>query len=978
MAFQRLFGRYSLSVVITTVFVALLTVMACVTWLLTFRNGQASIRELADQFGRQSMANIRQHLASYVAAPRLVNDLNTYPFSAGPGMASSQDDLARRLAAELREFDSVISIAYGNERGEYVGISRELDGMPLTLAISDDSTARYLAAYRSNSQGSRLEEFRRSSVPFDARLRPWFTAAVAAGGAVWTPVYLWLSGDAGVDIVTPVHDSSGRFKGVLDTSLTLTGIGRFLKSIRATPHSEGFIMEGSGLLVASSATAAPYTRSGDALVRIEAAKSDTPFVRAGAQEIMAEIGAGEAFNDQKQFTLSFGRERHVMLVDRFRDGPGLDWYFAEVIPESDFAQQIYHDMRSTAVFVAIFLLASMIIALILARGIAAPLRQLTRMARGLAKGDLSSTIDVRGTDEVGQLAESFNVMAGELEKSFGSLAESEGRYRAFVSSSAAGIFRFEAREPMPVSLSVDEQVEWFYRSFYLAECNDTASNMFGFRTMDGLIGTGPEIWLPRDDPASLDYLRQMIRSSSRVPSAECTRRDGQGTLRSLLTSVSGVVESGRVVRIWGVFRDITERRVAEEALRQSESKFRSIFHRSAVSLWEADTSELRAALDSLEARGVTDLEGFMRDNPPFVSESLRMIRIVDVNETTLRLFEAGSREELLGPLSIAFDPAALSSLVPAAIAHAESGRQHDIETKVMTRSGKPLNVIIHFYIPAENDALTNMLVSVVDITKRTQAEAERAVLQEELRQAQKVETIGRLAGGISHDINNLLTPILGGCELLLMDPALEGQKDTAEQILGAARRIGELTRKLLAFSRKQQLSMQVVNLGSVICEFQKLLRRTIRGNVDIRVVNLDDTGPVRVDVGQIEQVLMNLAVNAQDAMPDGGALTIDLRNAALDEEAARAHPGMNPGNYVVLSVTDTGTGIDEADREHIFEPFFTTKDVGRGTGLGLSTVYGIVKQHGGSICVDSEPGWGTAFRIFLPWFAPEAFAPEAD
>jgi two-component system, cell cycle sensor histidine kinase and response regulator CckA len=345
---------------------------------------------------------------------------------------------------------------------------------------------------------------------------------------------------------------------------------------------------------------------------------------------------------------------------------------------------------------------------------------------------------------------------------------------------------------------------------------------------------------------------------------------------------------------------------------------------------------------------------------------LRMIRIVDVNETTVRLFEAGSREELLGPLSIAFDPSALSSLVPAAIANAESGRQHDIETKVMTRTGKALTVIIHFYIPGDNDALRNMLVSVVDITKRTQAEAERAVLQEQLRQAQKVETIGRLAGGIAHDINNLLTPILGGCELLLMDPALDGQKDAAEQVLGAARRIGELTHKLLTFSRKQQLSTQIVNLGAVVSEFQKLLRRTIRGDIDIRVVDLDDTGLVRVDVGQIEQVLMNLAVNAQDAMPAGGALTIDLRNATLDEAAARAHPGVKPGNYVVLSVTDTGTGIDEADREHLFEPFFTTKDVGRGTGLGLSTVYGIVKQHGGSISVDSEPGWGTAFRIFLP------------
>jgi two-component system, cell cycle sensor histidine kinase and response regulator CckA len=426
------------------------------------------------------------------------------------------------------------------------------------------------------------------------------------------------------------------------------------------------------------------------------------------------------------------------------------------------------------------------------------------------------------------------------------------------------------------------------------------------------------------------------------------------------------VESGSVTRIWGVLRDITERRAAEEALSRSEARFRAIFHRSAVSLWEADTSELHTELASLRARGVTDVEGFMRDNPTVLSECLRMIRVVDLNETTLRLFEAHGRDELLGPLNVAFDPAALSGLVPAAIANAESGRQHEIETIVKTRTGKPLNVIIHFFLPAENDVLANMLVSVVDITKRTQAEADRSVLQEQLRQAQKVETIGRLAGGISHDINNLLTPILGGCELLLMDHASAEQRDAAEQVLGAARRIGELTHKLLAFSRKQRLSPQVVSLGSVVCEFQKLLRRTIRGNVDIRVAVPDDGGMVSVDVGQIEQVLMNLAVNAQDAMPDGGVLTIRLHCAVVGAETSRSDPAVQPGDYVVLSVTDTGTGINEADRERIFEPFFTTKAVGRGTGLGLSTVFGIVKQHGGAISVDSEPGWGTSFRIFLP------------
>ncbi len=307
----------------------------------------------------------------------------------------------------------------------------------------------------------------------------------------------------------------------------------------------------------------------------------------------------------------------------------------------------------------------------------------------------------------------------------------------------------------------------------------------------------------------------------------------------------------------------------------------------------------------------------------------------------------------------------LPASCPEAIARAESGKQHDVETTVRSRTGRRLNVIMHFDVPAVHDALSSTLVSVVDITKRTQAEEERSRLEEELRQAQKMEIVGRLAGGISHDISNLLTPILGYSELL-QSGAEQVRQDAAEVILGAARRIRDLTHKLLAFSRKQRLTKSVADLRVVVRDFQMLLRRTIANTVEIRVECPEELGLVTVDVGQVEQVLMNLAVNAQDAMPGGGALTFALRDAVIDEEWTRGHPEMTAGEYVCLTVSDTGTGMDEATRRRIFEPFFTTKETGKGTGLGLSTVYGIVRQHGGLITVDSEPGWGTVFTIYFP------------
>ncbi|HTP60405.1 MAG TPA: ATP-binding protein, partial [Spirochaetia bacterium] len=387
----------------------------------------------------------------------------------------------------------------------------------------------------------------------------------------------------------------------------------------------------------------------------------------------------------------------------------------------------------------------------------------------------------------------------------------------------------------------------------------------------------------------------------------------------------------------------------------------------AVSLWEVDTSELRRERARLKSAGSQDLTAHLKANPELATRALHLARVVDVNEATVRLFEAKSREELLGPLDLTFDPQSLSGFLPEALGKAERGSQYDIETTVPSRTGRMLNVIMHFSIPAESEGLSTTLVSVVDITKRTQAEQEKAWLEEQLRQSQKMESVGRLAGGISHDINNLLTPILGYSELLL-DEKPAGKQDAARIILGAAQRIRDLSNKLLAFSRKQHLSKSVTDLRTVVADFQAFLRRTIKDTVEMRVEIPDEIGLVAVDIGQVEQVLMNLAVNAQDAMPDGGVLTFALHDVLLDEEWARSNPDMSPGPYVALAVSDTGTGMDQATLKRIFEPFFTTKEPGKGTGLGLSTVYGIVKQHSGHIEVDSEQGWGTVFTVYFPRF----------
>ena len=288
------------------------------------------------------------------------------------------------------------------------------------------------------------------------------------------------------------------------------------------------------------------------------------------------------------------------------------------------------------------------------------------------------------------------------------------------------------------------------------------------------------------------------------------------------------------------------------------------------------------------------------------------------------------------------------------------------EYRIFDREGNPIWVRTVGRIEREGGKDVRVFATVQDITESKLAEEVQERLRSQLIQSQKMESIGCLAGGVAHDMNNLLAPIIGFGEMLLEDLEPDDpRRNHVDQILSAGLRSRDLVRQLLAFSRKQALAFNPLNLNKTVRGFKKLLRRTIPEDIEIELLLVRNIKPVMADIGQIEQVIMNLAVNAADAMPEGGRLTIETALTDLDETYAVSHAEAVPGQYVMLALSDTGYGMDEGTRKRIFEPFFSTKGE-RGTGLGLATVYGIVKQHGGNIWIYSEKEKGTTFKIYLP------------
>ena len=463
----------------------------------------------------------------------------------------------------------------------------------------------------------------------------------------------------------------------------------------------------------------------------------------------------------------------------------------------------------------------------------------------------------------------------------------------------------------------------------VVEANGVACEFYGY-TREAL--TALHLW----DLNMLDedVARQRLAAAVRAQHTEFDvgHRLASGEVRDVRVYSSLVKTGGRPL-LHAIIIDVTERRRVEAALVETERRLSAVVGSSPIGI------VVSRAEDG---------------------------RLLDVNDAALRLY-GYTRDEVVGrtvgELGTWAKPEQRAEMLRLL---AEHGVVHQFPVEFRRRGGE-VGVLEVSGCLLELHGTRCLLTMLVDVTARARAEGEKAQLEGQLRQAQKMESVGRLAGGVAHDFNNMLAVILSHAEMAL-DDAAGAQPVSAdlEGIRGAAQRSADLTRQLLAFARKQAIAPAVLDLNEVVHALLKMLQRVIGEDVGLRWVPEEGLWPVSVDRSQLDQVVANLCVNARDAIADVGTVTIETGNVTLDEGYCAAHVGCTPGDYVQLSISDDGCGMSEEVRGHVFEPFFTTKEQGKGTGLGLATAYGIVKQNGGYIDVRSEVGKGTTFTLYLP------------
>jgi PAS domain S-box-containing protein len=747
---------------------------------------------------------------------------------------------------------------------------------------------------------------------FDISFRPYYKDTAARLAPVISDPYISsLAQKHPIIMMTaPIIDKKGALVGILSGAVDLMGKNVLQDISRIAIGRSGYL----------------FLTTGDSRLIImhpDAKRILTP-IPLGAnllydQAVDGFEGTGETVN-------TYG----VRMLDSFKHLKINNWILTASYPISEAHEMVSQLEKQFFMASVIGIICVLLIVFFLIKYLTSPLTRFTRHIDTLAgKEGTDKLVDIRTHDEIGALSQAFNRMIGELDRQEEVILKSEERYRTVFDSANDAIF--------VQNLS----------TVAIVDVNRKMCEMFGFSREEALLIDIGALSSGEPPYTAQELQKWIAKAAQGMPQLFEWQAKDKNQRQFWVEIKMRLVEIGGADHLLVTVSDITKRKLAAEALQESEKRMSQIinFLPDATFAIDLDGNVIAWNKAIEEMTGVKTEEMIGKGNYEYSIPFYGIRRPILID-----LVFTQDEEVANNYFFVRKEGDCLFAEIDATI----NGTVHNL-----WGISRPLFDC--------NGTLVGAIESIRDITNHKRSEAEKALLEDKLLQAQKMESLGTLAGGIAHDFNNILTALIGYGNLLQMkmdkdDPL----RVYVDQMLKSSEIAANLTQNLLAFTRKQVAELKHHDLNALIQGMKKLLQRLLSEDIELKTVLTDQDVTIMTDITQIDQVLLNLAANARDAMPNGGKLMIETERVTFDQSFIKAHGFGKPGEFVLVSVSDTGIGMDKKTKEKIFEPFFTTKEVGKGTGLGLSTVYGIVNQHNGIITVYSEPNEGTTFHIYLP------------
>ncbi|MCP3932767.1 MAG: PAS domain S-box protein, partial [Bacteroidetes bacterium] len=918
-------GSISLKTILIVPLTALIIILAGAIGYLSFLNGQKAVNSVAEQLQNEISKRIEDHLSAFLNLPQQINHINTIGIEKGELDAKDAKSLERHFWNQVKVFQSVSSIYFGNNQGGLVNSGREKTSDSQYIIVTDNFRSGPFKKFNTDAQGNKKDLL--LTVPhFDARKRQWYKHAVERGTQFWSPVYILFTGqDLAIAASRPAYDDKGNLLGVVSIDLFLSHISSFMENLTIGKTGHAFIIEDSGFLIASSTGTKLFTevKEGKKRKRLKSIESESPLIRHAAASLKNKFKDFNRITTEQQVTFKVDHQRYFLQVKPIERN-GLKWIISVIIPENDFMNKIKEGNRLTAIFILLALILVLFACILLAKRISSPIYPLIAAAQSLAKGRWKSKIIKNSRIfEINILIHSFNQMADQLQKSLNDLhievnerklteeklKERETYLRTVIETIPDLIW---LKDPEGVYLSCNKKFERFFGA--------KEQEIVGKTDYDFVEKTLADFFREKDKVA-------MEAGKPSVNEEEIVYADDGH--KELLETIKTPMHDpdGNIVGVLGIARNITQRKQAEETIRLNEERLKSILQAnpSPVVVYNTKGFPQFISPSFTEVFGWT-LSEIQGRNIPFVPDDEKDITLSKINE----IYRNGKPLQFL--------------------------------TKRLTKSNEVLDININAAV--YKDTLGEKIGLVVNLTDIT----EQSKTQDQLIQAQKMESIGTLAGGIAHDFNNILAAMLGYAEMARDNvPSDSTVVKDLDKVLEGGNRAKDLVQQILAFSRQDEMERIPLQPASVVKEATKMLRPSLPTTIEINQDISSATGQILADPTQIHQILMNLCTNAFHAMEEtGGKLSVALKEVTLSIDDLVHEPNVEAGTFVQLSVSDSGPGILPDIKAKIFEPYFTTKETGKGTGMGLAIVHGIVKSYGGFISLYSEPGEGTAFHIFIP------------